>query len=364
MGFLSITTHNFRNLENQCVHTDRREVFLVGDNGQGKTNFVEAVYLLCYGSSFRTKRDKLLINHGCDAAWIRGVYSFPSGSEMTIVVKIERGKDILVNGKRIQDRKELIENVPCIIFSHDDIQFIKGPPERQRWFFNQIMSMFDSYFIDMHRNYRKIITMRNNQLREQNSSFIDVYDTQLSGIGMEIQKKREISIQEFNETFTALFSDITDLDTPVEIRYFPSWKAAEKPEDAVKVLQKTIGRDREYGTTTSGPHRDKIRFIRDGMDFAKTASTGQLRLMSLALRVAQSIYYREKTGREPLLLLDDVLLELDTEKRKKFVTLLPDYEQAFFTFLPDEQYLVFKKEETADYLVAKGKITEKHETSA
>ncbi len=364
MGFLSITTHNFRNLDNQCVSTDHGEIFLVGDNGQGKTNFIEAVYLLCYGSSFRTKRDKLLIKHGCGSAWIRGVYSFHSGNEMTIVVKIEQGKEVLVNGKRVRDRKELIENVPCIIFSHDDIQFIKGPPERQRWFFNQIMSMFDSYYIDIHRNYRKIVKTRNNLLKERDGSLIDVYDAQLAGVGIEIQKKRETSIREFNETFTPLFSDISGLDTPVEIRYLPSWKGAEKSEDAAAVLRNTINRDREYGTTTTGPHRDRIRFIRDGMDFSKTASTGQLRLMSLALRVSQSIYYREKTGREPLLLLDDVLLELDTEKRKKFVALLPEYEQAFFTFLPDEQYLVFKKEKTADYLVDKGKITEKHETGA
>lgn len=357
MGFRTVSTHNVRNLENQEIDTDASDVFLIGENGQGKTNFIETIYLLCYGSSFRTKKDDLIKSYGEDEVWIRGTYSLTEGLVNTIFFTIKKKKkEIYCNQKRIKDRKELVNNIPCIIFSHNDIQFIVGSPDRQRWFFNQTISLYNPLYIDLYRKYQKVLKIRNDQLKKGEIPIIDIYDEQLIYLGLEIQRRRENTIEEFNSTFKSVFHGISDIADEIRIEYDPSWRYARDENEVKTVLEKRKKRDLEFGTTTSGPHRDKIRFLQGKRNFADVASTGQLRLMSLSLRVAQAVFFSNKTGRKPVVLLDDVLLELDAEKRKQFVGLLPDYEQAFFTFLPDERFERFQDKKALKYRVVEGKV--------
>jgi|GEM_PF-33140 len=395
MGFTSIATYSYRNLQDQRVPLKARRIFLVGENGQGKSNFLEAVYLLSYGSSFRTKRDNELITHGKKEMALHGRYIRPEEDDIegTIALKLGGGRNetttrssasatadtkiIELDGTRVQDRKQLISHLPAIVFSHDDIAFVNGPPERRRWFFNQTMSLFDPLFIDTLRNYRKILKMRNTALKQQRRDLIPIYDQQLAAAGLLIQQRRTALIAEFNKVVAPIFAQVSTISDPLSIEYRPSWpmlsdltspgtsdipltpgatgEQAGSPEtepdahpatphsapldEVLAVLEEKREQDLLYGTTTSGPHRDRFVFRLAGKDFARIASTGQLRLMSLILRIGQSRYFSQKTGRRPILLLDDVLLELDGERRKRFLAQLPDYEQAFFTFLPDEKYL-------------------------
>ena len=153
MGFRTVSTHNVRNLENQEVDISSSDVFFIGENGQGKTNLIETIYLLCYGSSFRTKKDDLIKSYGKDEVWIRGTYSLTEGLVNTIFFTIKKKKkEIYFNKKKVKDRKELVHNIPCIIFSHNDIQFIGGSPEKQRWFFNQTINLYNTLYIN---NYKK-----------------------------------------------------------------------------------------------------------------------------------------------------------------------------------------------------------------
>jgi DNA replication and repair protein RecF len=110
------------------------------------------------------------------------------------------------------------------------------------------------------------------------------------------------------------------------------------------------------GVSLSGPHRDHYLFTRSGEDFSQKASTGQRRLLALLLRIAQSVFFTDKTGKKPVLLLDDVLLELDGEKRRKFLLVMPEYEQAFYTFLPGEPYETYRKADTIVYYMKSGQI--------
>ena len=128
-------------------------------------------------------------------------------------------------------------------------------------------------------------------------------------------------------------------------------------EDCLALLQSKRQLDKERELTTQGPHRDAIVYLSKGKDFSLTASTGQIRLLSLALKAAQAGYFQKKTDCSPLLLLDDVLLEVDEQKRTAFLRNLPDYEQAFFAFLPDEKFLHYSKKDTRFYSVRDGKIT-------
>lgn len=355
MGFESVRLYNYRNLIDSHVDVKAREVFLVGENGQGKTNFLESIYLLCYGSSFRTRKDRELIKIGTKEMQVSG--SSYTDDENDVQLRIKEGKkQISLNGKRIGDRKQLIQHLPCIIFSHDDIDFISGPPERRRWFFNQTMSLYNPLFIDTLRRYEKILKMRNTSVRDGRIDLLDIYDDQAAAAGIELQERRAEAIKLFNVTFNRLFHTVSGLDGDISIRYNPSWNGAESADDAVKILKERRNVDLTFKTTTSGPHRDKIGFYLNGRDFSRIASTGQRRLMSLVLRVAQSEFFTDMTRRNPILLLDDVLLELDAERRRKFIARLPAYEQAFFTFLPDEPYDSYASNDTMVYRVSEGSL--------
>lgn len=378
MGFSEIRVYQFRNLADQRVDTDAREIFLVGENGMGKTNFLEAVYYLCYASSFRTRQDEQILRHGTDEMAVRGTLVREGDRRELSCKSRNRKKEIELDGEKVNDRKELISVMPCVIFCHDDIDFVKGAPEMQRYFLDQTLSMYNPLFIDDMRRYRRILKSRNLALKAGHNDVLEVYDQQLVEAGLHLQDNRKKAVEAFNRTFSELFRRISGLEEPLHLLYRPSWRAgggsngagraaaagAKPRRDATpsreEVLDTLLGRreqDIYFRTTTSGPHRDKFRYDFGGKDFTEVGSTGQLRLVSLILRVAQATFYREQTGRSPLLLFDDVLLELDPSRRRRFFEALPKYEQAFFTFLPDEQYERYRKEGTLLYRVVDGKLT-------
>lgn len=356
MGFRRLALYGYRNLADAAINLDAGEVFLVGENGQGKTNLLEAIYYLCFGSSFRAVPDSIVPADGTREFSVRGIFS-DEQHELELQLRYRNGKkEIRLDGKQIADRKELVSNIPCIVFTHGDIDFVAGRPERRRWFLNQIMSLFNPLFIDLLRRYNRLVKSKNQVLKEGPTDLIDTYDRQLAELGIELQRRRAETIADFNRTFSPLFAEISRIPGELAMAYRPSWREADSPEAALALIRSHRDRDGFRGICTSGPHRDRIGFLLDGADFVKTASTGQLRLVSLVLRVAQSIYFGAKSGNKPLLLLDDVLLELDLERRKRFLAALPAYEQAFFTFLPDEPYRDYRKADTLILRVDSGKI--------
>lgn len=359
MGFLLSAHRAFRNLEDAEIDLDAREVFLVGENGQGKSNFIESLYLLCFGSSFRTRREATLVRNGSDAALVRGRIEVSAGVSRHVSVRVERGgrKEIRVDSRVVRDRTELIENAPCIVFSHHDLEFVSGPPEMGRRFFNQTQSLFDPLYIDLLRSYRKVLRSRNVLLRERNTGLLEAFDSNLAEIGQRIQSRREAIVEEFNRTFSPLYSRVSGSSgAGTAITYRPSWRRGSQVADITHHLSRSRSRDLAFEATTSGPHRDRFVVTQQGKEFATQASTGQMRLASLVLRVAQAEFVAAKTGRRPILLLDDVLLELDSGKRERFLEALPDYDQAFFTFLPDEQFLAYRSPATRIYRVAGGEL--------
>ncbi len=356
MGFNALRSYQFRNLKDAEVRFDAPRVFLVGENGQGKSNLLEAVYLLSFGSSFRTRKDQDLILRERDEMALHG-YGDDHEVAFKLTGKSSTVKSITLDGKAVSDRKELVHTFPAIVFCHDDISFVNGPPERRRWFFDQTMSLHEPLYIDTLRDYRRILKMRNMAIRENSRDLLDVYDLQLATAGMEIQRRRAEAIGEFNRSFGSLHSIVSGLPGEMRIDYRPSWRECTDPSQAVSLLGERRQTDLEMGTSGSGPHRDRFLFLLEGKDFSSIASTGQLRLLSLLLRVGQARFFFEKSGRKPVLLLDDVLLELDPLRRERFLETLPESEQSFFTFLPDRNYLDLRESGTLVLRVKEGTFT-------
>ncbi len=366
MPFLSLNLFNFRNLKNDKINLLYKEVYFIGENGQGKSNLLESLYYSAYGSSFRTHSDSQIIKEGEQNFLINSLYKNKDGYTQNIKIIYDKSKKIIEkNSKKIKDRKELINTIPCVVFCHDDLKFANGEPEFRRFFLDQSLSMYDELYVDDLRNYKKILKSRNLLLKECKYEMLDIYDLQLAQKGLKVQLKRKKLIFQFNEIFEKLYAEISGIEN-VRILYIPSWKEIKQDigtrfpneDDIVELLKNKREQDKIMQTTLSGPHRDKIIFTKDGKQFVSSASTGQCRLISLILRIAQAIYYTRITGIKPVLLMDDVMLELDPEKRKKVTTLLPEYDQLFCTFLPGEPYEKYMTENTKIYKIKNGEWNE------
>lgn len=363
MPLSSIRLSAWRNLADGDIELDASRVFLVGENGQGKTNLLEAIYYLSYGSSFRGKVDSDIAQRGSDGFFVEGkVLTRVSSGELgeKIVASLHnKTKEIRREGKVVRDRKELVDLNPCVVYSHDDFTFAAGEPERRRFFFDQTAGLVSLGYIDLLRDYRKVLSHRNAVLREGNAALLEVLDFQLAAKGLALMAERAELAKEFAPSFSKVFDEVAQIGDRIELRYVPSWKE-EAVVDIDRLCATLALRHRDelaMKTTLSGPHRDRWVFRTEGRDFAATASTGQLRLLSLMLRSTQARHFHDKTGREPSLLLDDVLLELDPERRERFFASLPASSQAVFTFLPGESWQGYRDEGSMVYRVADGRFS-------
>jgi len=375
MLFSSLRTTAFRNLADSETFTGAKDVFLVGENGQGKTNFLEALYFCAYASSFRYVRDSEM---SCNAHLRSGERDFSAAVKIAqsandeILVKLEKGKkSIFINGKKTEDRKELLSIAPSIVFCHEDLEFVSGSHERRRWFFDQTLSLYDPVYLEDLRRYRRVLKSRNTVLKEFSQKkasgniepVLDALDPQLSEYGQKLMEKRETAAKQFSDVFGPLYEEVAGI-AGITVQYTKSWKT----EDVPGLLREKRAADMAAGVSLSGPHRDRYVFFKNALhtngpggrtdvEFVSTASTGQRRLLALLLRAAQARRFSEVTGLNPVLLLDDVLLEMDGEKRRRFLSVLPVYDQAFYTFLPEEPYQRYRKDDTLVYNVTEGQIS-------
>jgi DNA replication and repair protein RecF len=361
MSFEMLRTAAFRNLVDDEVNIHAKDIFLVGENGQGKTNFLEALYYCSYASSFRGVRDKEVVRNG-EKDFSASV-KLNASLYNRVLIKFENGKKTVYrDGKLAEDRKELLEISPCIVFCHEDMEFVAGSPERRRWFFDQSQSLYDLVYLDDLRKYRRVLKTRNTVLKEsrgdlwgRTAAMLDVLDPQLVSYGLRLMEKREEAARLFSGIFEPLYEQVSGIANVI-VRYIPSWK--EDSEVAIlALLEEHREADVAAGFSLFGPHRDRYLFSRLNAEFSGKASTGQRRLLALLLRIAQARRFSGMTGRNPMLLLDDVLLELDPEKRRFLLSVMPEYDQAFYTFLPEEPYERYRKSDTLVYYVKEGRVS-------
>lgn len=358
MGFASLGFLNFRNLADREIGVGARQVLLVGENGQGKTNLLEAVHLLSVASSFREDRDAALLRDPSLPARLAGRYERAGEPPCGLSVRWEPGRrrDVLVNGKPVSDRRDLLSEVLCICFVQQDADFVVGPPEARRRFFDQVLALAHPAWLEVFRDYRRVLRARNAALKTSATNLLDVLDAQIAPLGLALRERREALVADFDAVFGPLVAGIMGGGGRVHVRYRPSWAGLDTEAAVAERLAADRARDLAFGTTTSGPHRDRFSCVVDGRDFAHFASTGQVRLCALALRVAQARFLAERTGRKPVLLIDDVLLELDPGRKRAFVERFPDYEQAFFTFLPGENHLGARSDDALLLAVENGEL--------
>lgn len=313
---------NFRNYNELVIELNKGTNVFVGDNAQGKTNILEAIYYCSLAKSHRTNRDKELINWNGTEAYIK-VYVCKTRLDKKIEIKIfkEGKKGININSIKVQKMSELVGSFNVIMFSPEDLNIVKESPLYRRKFLDIELCKLNSRYYYSLTQYKKILLERNLAIKKWNTNIdiIDVYDKQLSEFGAIIIRDRIAYIEKLNEKGKKIHSDITSNSEEIEIKYLTPIKELNNiQENLYLLLCKNRKRDIETKTTSIGPHRDDFSIDINGIDARIYGSQGQQRTSVLTIKFGALAIIKELTGEYPVLLLDDVLSELDT-KRQEYI---------------------------------------------
>ena len=310
-----------------------------GPNAQGKTNLLEALHLCCTGRSHRTARDEEMIRWGAPAAHVK-VFSQQRDGTHEITVSLLRGqkkkKNVMIGGRRAERIGELFGHVFSVLFSPEDLQTVKGgPSERRRFIDMQLSQLRPVYFYSL-QSYVHALGQRNALLRALAerpalADTLDSWDEQLAREGAKIVKGRREVIARLSEDASEEHLRLTDGQEELRLRYVSE---AAQEEDAESFL---LGRLRETRqddirrqTTSAGVHRDDLSITINGKDARLYASQGQQRTAVLSLKLAQTAFAERERGEPPVLMLDDVMSELDPQRRRQLIGRI-DRMQTFVT---------------------------------
>lgn len=313
----SIELKNFRNYENLSLSFDEGTNILFGNNAQGKTNILEAVYMSGTTKSHKGSKDRELIRFGETEAHIRTVVAKGNREyQIDMHLKQNRSKGIAVNRVPIKKASELFGLLNIVFFSPEDLNIIKnGPAERRRFLDSELCQLDKLYLSDL-INYNKILNQRNKLLKDMVyrpdlSDTLPVWDMQLAETGKKIIRRRQQFVEELNEIVRDIHYKISGEKEELWLKYEPStWDTAFEEElDRVKV------RDLKLCQTSVGPHRDDLLFSIHGVDIRKFGSQGQQRTSALSLKLSEIELVKRSIHDTPVLLLDDVLSELDSSRQ-------------------------------------------------
>ena len=318
MYIKNLFLENFRNYEKEYFNFSPGTNIIYGLNGQGKTNIIEALYFFCNGKSYRTSRDTEVVNFEKDNCKIK-IDFFDGIRDNTSEIIVNEKKSVRINDIPISKLSELIGMINIVIFTPDMLNIIKEGPGVRRQFMDILISQLKPVYFKTLMNYYKILMQRNNILKNKNAnilSTLDVWNEKLAECGITLNKYRNEIIKSL-DNYTSLIEYEGEKEKTKFI-YTPSIKDDfESKENFIKQLERGFEREKEKGITLTGPHRDDFDIIMNGKSIKKFGSQGQMRTCVLKMKLAECRIIKENTGREPILLLDDILSELD-EKRKKF----------------------------------------------
>ena len=379
---------NFRNFSHLDLELPLGLTVLYGGNAQGKTGILEAIYLMCIGRSFRALNDHELMRW--DAANEDTILSgaFQRGeSRLQVIIGYKRPpapggpsqrrsirREIRVNGSR-RTTPQLVGLVNAVLFSADDIDLVYGPPSGRRRFMDIMISQADPLYFRSLQRYTRVVQQRNRLLKalqdhRANEDELEFWDQELVQHGSLIVQRRGQAMANLCVLAREQHFDLTESAEDLLLEYKPSISlrpAQDRPvpetsdlDDMARqftaALAKSNARDKSTGTTGVGPHRDDVAISANGVDMTTYASRGQARTTALSMKLAEAEYLTAAKGERPLALLDDVLSELDWDRRRKTLEKAAYYQQVVMTTADRGVLSDFSGVQTAFYEVRAGAV--------
>ena len=314
----SIELSNFRNYESLNLEFDKGTNILYGDNAQGKTNVLEAIYLSSITKSHKGSKDQDIIRFGENESHIR-TYIEKDGDTYKVDMHLRKSgsKVIAVNGQKLKKAAGLLGLLNVVFFSPEDLSIIKNGPSERRRFIDMELCQLDNFYLYNLNNYNKIVNQRNKLLKDIYTNYslketLDIWDSQLISYGSKIIERRVAFINQLNEIIYDIHKKLSGEKEEILIKYEPN-VLIEEFESKLKQNQE---KDIKLKMTTVGPHRDDICIDVNGIDIRKFGSQGQQRTAALSLKLSEIELVKKITKDTPVLLLDDVLSELDSNRHK------------------------------------------------
>ncbi|WP_221029962.1 DNA replication/repair protein RecF [Actomonas aquatica] len=339
MQIRRIAVQQFRNIGGAALELEGRLHFLVGSNGQGKTNLLEAAGFITALRSFRSADVKTLISHGGNEAAIAVDMEHEVEGETQLTIKLKPGaKEAWLEATKVSRLAEVIGRFPTVVFSSQDQQLVRGSPGGRRRWLDLTLSATDGGYFKALQAYHRALTERNALLKQ------DAPVAQLAAFEQVMAEHGVVLVRARREALAALAHDLTEAYAHIADRAEPAgfgYAADVEVESAEALLEKwAAGRRRDLAlrSTANGPHRDDFDFLLHDREAKSFASEGQQRALVLSLRLAQAAWFRAKRQVQPVLLADDVLGELDPVRRDRFWSAVPKEAQviATGTTAPDE----------------------------
>jgi DNA replication and repair protein RecF len=324
----SLKLKNYRNYDFLELDFDSSANIFYGDNAQGKTNILEAVYLTGTTKSHRGTKDRDMIQFGHDESHLETIVE-KNGIDYQIDMHLKKNgsKGIAINKIPIKRASELLGIIHLVFFSPEDLNVIKNGPSERRRFIDMELSQLDRVYMNNLSNYNKIIQQRNHLLKDmmysdQKSlmSTLDVWDMQLVHYGNLIIERRNEFINEINEIISAIHRKLTGDREEIQVMYEPG----NGNMSLEQALLKNRERDMRMRSTSVGPHRDDICFMSKDLDIRKYGSQGQQRTTALSLKLSEIEIVKRSINDTPVLLLDDVLSELDKHRQNYLLDSIHD----------------------------------------
>ena len=350
---------NYRNYNALDIELCPNVNVFMGDNAQGKTNILEAIYYCAFAKSHRTSKDKELINWNGEHAFI----SVDVGRErldkrIDISILKDGKKSIRINKIKIKKIGELFGNFNVVMFSPEDLRIIKDSPGVRRKFIDmELCQLNPKYYYNLVQ-YNKVLNERNILLRNRNTSseMLEIYDMQLVEFGYNIIRDRIKYIESLNKYAEKIHSDITSGKEKINFKYISTIKDLENiKENFYTLLEKNRSKDCDRGITSIGPHRDDFFVYINDIDTKSYGSQGQQRTAVLTMKFSSLEIIKELTGEFPVLLLDDVLSELDFN-RKKYILSTIGQIQTVITCTGIEDLYEYLDEKAKVFKVKNGEI--------
>ncbi len=338
MYIKEIELKDFRNYKELRTSFHPKVNIFLGKNAQGKTNLLESIYLNSMARSFKTAKDKEMINFGEKFCRVKTL-SEGYGDELeTEIVISENGKKIIkIDGVKASKTSQLLERIYIIVFSPEDLKIVKDEPEKRRRFIDRELCQIKPGYYSNLSNYKKVLKQRNFYLKENeiDDAVLDVWDNELANYGSRIIESREEFIEKISGISRKIHETISGGIEKLKIKYeanieLKGDKREKKEREFYEILRENREEDKKNRNTWRGPHKDDLKIESDGIDLRKFGSQGQQRTAALSLKLSEIKLIEEETGEKPILLLDDVLSELDNERQKYLITSLGE-NQMFIT---------------------------------
>ena len=354
----SLELQDYRNYEYLELSFDKGTNILYGDNAQGKTNILEAIFLSATTKSHKGTKDKDIINFNKEEAHIR-TYIEKENIETRVDMHLRKNKSkgIAIDGQKLKKAADLLGLCNVVFFSPEDLSIIKDGPAERRRFVDMELCQLDSFYLYNLNNFNKIVNQRNILLKDlyfhpELRETLHIWDSQLVSFGSKIIERRKLFTEQLNDIIYDIHYKLSGGREEIKVIYEPDVEI----EEFERSLRMSQDKDIKLKQTTVGPHRDDFSFYVGGIDIRKFGSQGQQRTAALSLKLSEIELVKRITKDTPILLLDDVLSELDSNRQNYLLNSIGDI-QTIITCTGLEEFVNNRFEINKIFKVSNGEVT-------